>query len=204
MKAAAERLIAKVNAMLEAGAYDRNMQGGRPLLVAVDGRCAAGKTTFAKQIRRETGWSVLHMDDFFLRPEQRTEERLQTPGGNVDHERFLEETLLPLKRGETEIVYRPFDCHRQALTEPVRIRAGRVCLVEGSYSCHPALRDFYDLRVFLTIGQEEQKRRVLRRNKETAAVFLERWIPLEERYFSAYQIEEYCDLRFETDQSLDF
>ena len=143
------------------------------------------------------------MDDFFLRPEQRTAERLHTPGGNVDYERFLEEVLLPLKRGETKIVYRPFDCHRQTLTEPVCIRAGRVCLVEGSYSCHPALRDFYDLKVFLTIGRKAQEWRVLRRDGESASVFLERWIPLEERYFLAYQIEEQCDLRFETDQSPD-
>ena len=31
------------------------------------------------------------MDDYFLQPYQRTEERLAEPGGNVDYERFKEE-----------------------------------------------------------------------------------------------------------------
>ena len=49
------------------------------------------------------------MDDFFLRPEQRTPERFSEPGGNVDRERFLSEVLLPLRQGEA-VDYRRFDC----------------------------------------------------------------------------------------------
>ena len=52
------------------------------------------------------------MDHFFLRPEQRTPERLRTPGENVDHERFLEEVLCPLRAGRV-FWYRPFDCSVQ-------------------------------------------------------------------------------------------
>ena len=81
----------------------------RPFLFALDGRCASGKTTLASALREAVGCGVIHMDDFFLRPEQRTEERLSQPGGNVDRERFLQEVLLPLKRGES-FSYRPYDC----------------------------------------------------------------------------------------------
>ncbi|MDE7230266.1 MAG: uridine kinase [Oscillospiraceae bacterium] len=167
------------------------------LLIAVDGRCAAGKTTLAERLRETSGWSVFHMDDFFLRPEQRTEERLNTPGENVDHERFLEEVLLPLRNGSEEISFRPFDCGTLSLKEPIRIKAERVCVVEGSYSCHPALWDNYDLRIFLTVDPEEQMRRIVRRNgAENAVRFAEKWIPLEEKYFSAYKIQSRCDMRF--------
>lgn len=87
----------------------------KPLIIGIDGRCAAGKTTLASGLQAEIGCAVFHMDDFFLRPEQRTEKRLQIAGENVDHERFLEEVLLPLKSVKSPIVYRPYDCKRQAL-----------------------------------------------------------------------------------------
>ncbi len=35
-------------------------------LIAVDGRCAAGKTTLAAQLQKDLGCNVIHMDDFFL------------------------------------------------------------------------------------------------------------------------------------------
>lgn len=168
-----------------------------PVLVAVEGRCASGKTTLASVLQDLAGWSVFHMDDFFLQPWQRTELRMQTAGGNVDYERFLAEILEPLKKGETEIAYRPYQCRHQKLAEPVYIKAKQVCLMEGSYSCHPALWDFYDLRIFLTVSPQEQKRRILARNGEDGYMpFAKQWIPLEEQYFKAYQIEERCDLHF--------
>ena len=46
------------------------------------------------------------MDDFFLRPEQRTEERLKEVGGNVDRERFLEEVARPLTNKKKSFGYR--------------------------------------------------------------------------------------------------
>ena len=59
------------------------------VLVAIDGRCAAGKTTLTASMQARLECNVFHMDDFFLRPEQRTPERLGPPGGNVDYELFL-------------------------------------------------------------------------------------------------------------------
>ena len=176
----------------------------RALVVALDGRCAAGKTTLAARLQQE--WMrqngqvcpVLHMDDFFLRAEQRTLERLQQPGGNVDWERFLQEALQPLKQG-VPFSYRPYRCHLGRLTEPVWVEPGPVNFVEGTYSCHPALWDHYGLHVFLTVHPEEQLRRIQKRNGADAATFQNRWIPLEERYFQAYQVQQRCELYFATD-----
>ena len=79
----------------------RALAAVRPrVLVAIDGRCAAGKTTLAASLQAQLGCNVFHMDDFFLRPEQRTPERLHQPGGNVDFERFLTEVLRPLYDGD--------------------------------------------------------------------------------------------------------
>ena len=169
-----------------------------PFLVALDGRCASGKTTLAARLQAACGCGVVHLDDFFLRPEQRTKERYETPGENIDHERFLAKVLLPLRRGETA-VYRPYDCARQRLGDPVRVEPSPVVVAEGSYACHSALWPHYDLRIFLTVPPEEQLRRITARNgPQGAEVFRAKWIPLEEQYFSAYQIADRCDLCLET------
>ena len=168
------------------------------VLAALDGRCAAGKTTLAKALGERYGWQVVHMDHFFLRPEQRTPQRLSTPGENVDHERFLAEVLLPLKEGQNAL-YRPYDCHAMALGEPIRVKPEGVILVEGAYACHPELWARYDLRAFLTVAPELQRRRILGRNGPAGLrTFLERWIPLEEAYFAAWQVEGRCELRLES------
>lgn len=169
----------------------------RPLLIAIDGRCAAGKTTLVGALRERLGCAVFHMDDFFLRPEQRTSERLETPGGNVDYERFLEEVLKPLTEGEKRVVYRPFDCKSMRLSAAEQAEIGDICVIEGSYSCHPELWGSYDLRVFLDVDKEEQIRRIVGRNgEEKAREFRDRWIPMEERYFAEYGVEGRCEMRF--------
>lgn len=173
-------------------------QTGCRLVIAIDGRCAAGKTTLASHLQELLSCNVIHMDDFFLRPEQRMQERLNQPGGNVDYERFADEIFLPLRLGHA-FSYRPYDCHTQKLTEPIRVEANAITIIEGSYSCHPILWEQYDLRLFLTVEPEEQLRRIRMRNGEVSAKhFLEKWIPLEERYFSAFEIAKKCELCFQT------
>ncbi len=168
------------------------------ILIAIDGRCAAGKTTLAEMLRSCMDCTVFHIDDYFLRPGQRTKERLLTPGGNVDHERFRDEILQPIKRGHRVISYRPYDCYMQLLLPPVTVNVAQIVIVEGSYSCHPALWQYYDLHVFLTVDQKKQLSRIAGRNSGSLQAFTEQWIPLEEMYFQAAEIDQHCELCFET------
>ena len=164
------------------------------VLVAIDGRCASGKTTLARTLLSHFDANLFHMDDFFLRPEQRTESRLSEAGGNVDRERLLAEVLLPLETGRA-FSYRPYDCGSQSLGASIAVSPKRLNIVEGSYSCHPLLFDRYDLHVFMTVKEDEQLRRIRLRDGETKAeIFRTRWIPMEERYFSAFDIQDRCDL----------
>lgn len=167
-----------------------------PLLIAIDGRCAAGKTTTASLVKEKINCNIIHMDSFFLQQGQRTKERLDEPGGNVDYERVKKEVLIPLSRGQI-FSYRPFDCKTMELSGPVKVEPAAVTIIEGSYSCHPVLWDFYDLRIFLNINAEEQLQRIKRRNgTEAAQVFSDKWIPMEEKYFNTYNIQKRCDLIF--------
>lgn len=123
----------------------------------MDGRAAAGKTTLAEELAVTLGGAVVHMDDFFLPGELRTPERLAAPGGNVHAERFVEEVLPYLRRGEA-FRYRRFDCHRMDYNGWVEIPTVPVIIVEGAYSQHPRFGGYADLTVFCDIAPEEQKR----------------------------------------------
>ena len=160
-------------------------------LCAVDGRCGSGKTSFAGCVAAELSAEIIHADDFYLRPEQRTPERYAEPGGNLDRERLISEVLLPLSEGRP-FSYRVFDPRVMAFGETKRIEDPSRVIIEGSYSCHPAMRDRYDLTVFCDVAPDEQMRRIrLRNGEEKALQFRDRWIPLEERYFAGRRT---CDI----------
>ncbi len=172
---------------------DRMLRDGRVNL-AIEGGSANGKTTLGKLLAQVYDCTVFHMDDFFLRPEQRTKERFAEPGGNVDRERFLEEVLLPLHKQES-VSYRRFDCSTFTLAEPALVIPSKLTVIEGAYSMHPELAEYYNLSVFLEISPELQRKRIEKRNTpELAKRFFEEWIPMEQRYFKELQVKERCDI----------
>ena len=154
------------------------------VIIAIDGKCAAGKTTLAAKLAEYYDCNVLHMDEFFLRPEQRRAERFAQVGGNVDYERFWEEVLLPLKAG-LPFSYRPFDCGTFMLADPIHIPWKKLNIVEGTYSHHPYFGEPYDWKLLLTVDEETQRRRILQRPAFLHQRFFEEWIPMENRYFDA-------------------
>lgn len=167
------------------------------VFVAIDGPCTSGKTTLATVLQRRFGGNVLHMDDFFLRPEQRTPERFAEPGGNVDRERFEDEVLAPLAAGKIA-QYRPWDCHTGDFAASHNVEPARLTIVEGSYSMHPALRGYYDLMICLTIDSGEQLRRLEARNPRMLQRFIDEWIPLENRYFASTETRAAADMIVDT------
>ena len=158
------------------------------VLVAIDGKCTSGKTTLARQLAECYDCNVFHMDDFFLRPEQRIPERYEEVGGNVDYERFLEEVLLPLKTGKP-FSYRPFQCATFTMADPVAVIPKKLNIVEGTYSLHPHFANPYDLTVLLTVELETQRQRILQRPQRVHKPFFELWIPMENAYLEALAVQ---------------
>lgn len=178
-------------------AIDRARERSSPLLVAVDGPCASGKTTLAATLSEVYSCPVVHADDFFLRPEQRTPERLATPGENMDHERLETQVLAPLREGRPA-VFRPWDCHSGAFGPEITVPPAPLVVVEGSYCLHPALRGYYDLAIWVCADMETRRRRLLRRGGQACLdVFEARWIPPEDAYFAACGVEQYCQVRLD-------
>lgn len=176
---------------------ERLLAEGRCAFVAIDGPCASGKTVFAASLHERFGGNVLHMDDFFLRPEQRTPERFVEPGGNVDRERFEAEVLKPLAAGKA-VRYRPWDCHTGDFATSRSVEPAALTVVEGSYSMHPALRGYYDLTMCLIVDPSERLRRLEARNPRMLQRFIDEWIPLENRYFESTNTQGSADLLVDT------
>lgn len=181
-----EQIIAQIRRRIEA-------MPEKQILIAIDGSCTSGKSTLADALTREFDCNLFHTDDFFLRPEQRTPERLEEAGGNVDYERFLSEVLLPLKTGES-FSYRPYDCSTGALKQPVAVVPKRIAVIEGSYSHHPYFGMAYDVTVFLKVAPEVRQQRIMQRPAFLRQRFFEEWIPMEQRYFREFGIEEKADV----------
>lgn len=170
-----------------------------PAVVAIDGRAASGKSTLADMLAMATGASIVRIDDFFLPPALRTEQRLSEAGGNIHYERFISEAL-PHLRGDDPFEYGIFDCSKMAICEKRRVTRSNIRIVEGSYSHHPKFGEYADISVFVTVSPEEQMRRIFRRNGEMLAkMFAEKWIPMEEKYFDAFSIKERADIVISTE-----
>ncbi|MBQ8837231.1 MAG: ECF transporter S component [Clostridia bacterium] len=163
-------------------------------VIALDGRAASGKTTAAGLLSSVLDAPVVHMDDFFLPPALRTPERFLTPGNNVHHERFAKE-VLPHLNSKDAFSYRIFDCGTMDYGEYREVKSADIRIVEGAYSLHPAFGCYADVKVFFDVEKGEQMRRIVTRNgKDMAQMFEKRWIPLEEEYYNAYNIEEKADV----------
>ncbi len=150
------------------------------LVIAIDGKCASGKTTLAEKIKGKTRCVVVHMDDFFMPKEKRTD----LIGGNIDFERLINDVLLPFKKGE-KIIYKPFLCKVQALGEERVIEKENVILLEGTYSTHEKLKCYIDHSFFMDIEKEEQLERIKKRNPQNFEDFVNIWLVREEEYFKA-------------------
>jgi hypothetical protein len=147
------------------------------VIVAIDGRSSAGKSTLSSVISDVYDCNVFHMDDFFLTPKQKTHQRLNKPGGNVDYERFNSEVMLSFKDAGN-FSYRRYDCKSGSFCNPIKVVPKKLNIVEGVYSMHPTLIDNYSLKIFMDIDDKAQSARILKRNgKYMHERFQNEWIP---------------------------
>lgn len=167
------------------------------ILIAIDGRCASGKTTLAKALSEALSAPFVSCDDFFLPPEKRTSTRLSQIGGNMERERLYSEVIAPFCRGEA-VSYRRFDCKSMTYGDLISLPKSRILIVEGAYSCHQELWDCYDLHIFVSVSKDEQKERILERNPHNAEAFFAKWIPMEENYLADGRVERQAEMIIES------
>lgn len=176
---------------------EKESAGERPVIIAIDGRCGSGKTSFAELVGRLFSCNVFHMDDYYLPFASRLGNWRSIPAGNMDLERFRQDVLLPAKAGE-QVIYCPYDCQMGQRKEKQLFQPSRLTVVEGSYSQHPLLAEYYDLKIFLTCSGKEQESRLRAREGSNFTAFKEQWIPMEENYFEHFAVEAGSDIVVDT------
>lgn len=197
-----DRLIEKNTGMwlpvLEA--INRALRQKPHVLVGIDGMCAAGKSSLAQYLQQKYGCGLVHADDFFLQPHQRTAKRLAEPGGNIDYERLS--LVAENAADDREFSYQAYNCQTQEMGQWRKVPQGALTVMEGAYCLSPKVGAKCDVKIFLWISAKEQMRRINERNgAEMAKRFSEEWIPMENRYFAQYKIKEGCDVVINTELS---
>ncbi len=160
--------------------------------VAIDGMAGAGKTTLAAYLSKKYGAPVVHLDDFRLPPAERPKGWETIPGGDVDFERFEEEIVAPWME-KRPLVYTTVDPVTGEMLDRRALPDGQMFLFEGTYIMHPMIRDFFDLRLFVRVGAEEQARRLAAAKVPAGALPTETRLDLERAYFDAYMTEALAD-----------
>lgn len=156
--------------------------------VAIDGQARAGKTTLAAYLSKKYGAPVVHLSDFILPPAQRAADADMTPAGDLDLERFDEEIVTPWLE-KRPLVYTTVDPTSGEMLDRRALPDGQMFIFEGTYVLHPYIRDFYDLRLFVRVGEEEQARRLGDTEVEGVRARLAR----ENSYFLSYMTELLAD-----------
>lgn len=167
--------------------------GPEPSVIAIDGRAASGKTTFANGLAQKFGIPVIHTDDFFRPRDIDGRLNMAEFAGNFDLLRFKNEVVDKLKNNDT-FSYGVFDCAAGRVTEQKEVAASKCYIVEGAYCLHPDLGAYSDIKLFFDIDKQIQKQRIILRNGEEGyRQFSKVWIPAEERYIFHYNIVSRCD-----------
>lgn len=154
----------------------------KPIIVAIDGCCGSGKSTYAQVLAQFfDNATVIHADDFFLPLDMRTSARLNEIGGNIHYERLV--VVLKQAQQGQQFAYDAYDCSTNSYVKR-NFAPTPVIIVEGSYALRQELRPYYDVKALVWVDEQTQYQRLLRREGADGVInFVNKWIPLENRYF---------------------
>jgi phosphoribulokinase len=134
----------------------------RPILLGIVGDSGAGKTTLTRGLVRVLGEAhVTHIDgDHYHRHSRarRTELGMTPLHPDANHLGILEQHLVHLRAGEP--ILKPVYRHRDGTLAPAEyVTPAQFTIVEGMLGFHtPAMRDTYDVRIFLDPPEDLRRR----------------------------------------------
>ncbi|MET1064667.1 MAG: chorismate-binding protein, partial [Arthrobacter sp.] len=159
-----------------------------PVIIAIDGRSGAGKTTLAvelaAQLREHHKVSLFHLEDIY-------------PGWNglaAGIERYASTVLAPLHRGEpADWVSWDWKAHYDGdvrTTQPAEI-----VLVEGVGAAAAAARPFLAAVVWADSPEQDRRSRALARDGETYEPYWDEWAAQEQEWLAVDDVPAHADVR---------
>ncbi|WP_236777425.1 aminodeoxychorismate synthase component I [Arthrobacter crystallopoietes] len=159
----------------------------KPVIIAVDGRSGAGKTTLAVELaallREHHSVTLFHLEDIY-------------PGwhGLADgQQRYLETVLQPLARGEratwTAWDWEQNDDGERRSTEPAEI-----VVVEGVGAAHTAARELTDVVIWIQAEAVDRRVRAIARDGAGYEPFWDVWAAQEEAWLDGDDVPSAADL----------
>jgi uridine kinase len=104
------------------------------------------------------------------------------------------EVLVPLTNDQPA-QYQRYDWGEDRLAEHHTVPIGGIVLVEGVYALLPGLESVYDYKVWVDCPYEVRLARGLARDGENAReLWVNRWMPAEERYVQTFSPAKRADL----------
>lgn len=153
-------------------------------IIALEGKCASGKTTISKLIEKEYKATIIHTDDFF-------DEANEVIG--INNDRIIKEILSTVKLG-CELSYQKYNCTSKSFASYTVNKVSPLLILEGVYSGNKSLRPYYDGLIFLEIDEDQQMIRLNSRSKTLMNRFLCEWIPREKAYLERENIKSKANL----------
>lgn len=170
---------------------DEYLKTHEEVVIAIDGKSGSGKSTLGYKLNEYYKGNLIHMDDYFLPFNLRSKERMEEIGGNVNYEKFYNDIILNLKQ---DLISEPYSCKTGKFKEKRIIKHSKVTIIEGSYSLHPYFKKYYDISIGLDISSEAQIERLKKREGDNLINFINKWIPLENKYFDGFKVLEKVDI----------
>lgn len=162
--------------------------------IGIDGPGASGKSTLAAGLAEAMPQAVLVEGDDFYRPESDSSRSEIEIAGLFDIQRLASQVLIPHTEGR-DLRYQRYDWESEALGDWVNEPTGVPLIVEGVYSTHEALRDFYDLRIWVSAPRTVRLSRGLERDGEGArSNWLDVWMPAEDRFIAEQAPHDHAHL----------
>ncbi|UKA54144.1 aminodeoxychorismate synthase component I [Arthrobacter sp. FW305-BF8] len=159
-----------------------------PVIIAIDGRSGAGKTTLAIELaatlRNHHKVSLFHLEDIYP----------GWDGLSAGIERYITTVLAPLSRGEAASWVR-WDWKNHNDGDPRVTLPAEIVIVEGVGAAAAAARPLLDAVIWADSPDSERRTRALERDGDTYEPFWDQWAGQEEELLAADDIPQHAHVR---------
>jgi para-aminobenzoate synthetase len=159
-----------------------------PVIIAIDGRSGAGKTTLAVELaarlRAHHKVSLFHLEDIY-------------PGWNgllAGIDRYVATVLEPLSRGDAA-TWTSWDWERHYDGDPRVTLPAEIVIVEGVGAAAAAARPLLSAVIWADSPDDIRRSRALERDGRTYEPYWDQWAAQEEEWLRADDVPQHADVR---------